>query len=377
MLTIKKSLTKGIAIAIGLAACYGQAVTAKELRIAPGVPPAHPATDPLYTTLQEKLPEATDGRLTAKLLGPEIASLSEMRTGIKSGLVDAGLFLSAYFPADLPEFNLVGDMAFLGANPQAMGAALTEYIVTCADCQAELKKLGVVFTSAHSTNIYQILSNKPVTELEDLKGLRLRAGGPQYSRWAEAMGAAPASIPVGEQFEALSQGVIDGTLASTADIVSFRLDDAIKYVTEVPLGTFFSDISHAVSLNTWKSLSTEDRKALIEVSSLASTLCTDRWATISDKGMGMAAKAGVEVLQPSQGLIDATQAFVEEDLKTAASQAGERYGIENADAKLARFQELVTKWEGIADSANNDPAAVADAMNSEIWSKVDFSTYGI
>ncbi|WP_027855259.1 C4-dicarboxylate TRAP transporter substrate-binding protein [Marinobacterium litorale] len=377
MSTFKKRLTKGVAIAAGVVACFGQAVSAKELRLAPGVPPAHPATDPLYTSLQESLPEASGGNLSGKLLGPEIASLGDMRTGIKSGLVDIGLFLPAYFPADLPEFNLVADMAFLGSNPQAMGAAITEYIVTCEDCQDELKKLGIVFTSAHSTDIYRILSNKPVTDVDDFKGLRLRVGGPQYSRWVESMNGSPASIPVGEQFEALSQGVIDGTVASSADIVSFRLDDAIKYVTEIPLGTFFSDISHAVSLNTWKSLPAEDRRALIEVSSLASAKCTNRWAVLSDKGIKMASDKGVEVVQPSQALLDATNAFVERDLKTAATQASERYQIENAAGKLERFEQLVAKWEQIAADANNDPASVAQAMNQEIWSKVDFNTYGL
>lgn len=228
-----------IAVSLGSLAFAGQA-QARDLRMAPGVPPAHPAYDPMFTEFAERLAEKTDGELTGNLLGTEVANIGNMRNALRSGMVEVGLFLPAYFPADLPEFNLVGDLALLGTNPHAMGAAMTEYIVTCGECQQELKKLGIVYTSSHASDLYRILSTEPASSLDDLQGLRMRVGGPQYSRWAEAMGISPASIPVGEQYEALSQGVIEGTIASVADIISFRLDDVLNHITDIQLGTFHS-----------------------------------------------------------------------------------------------------------------------------------------
>ncbi|MBB3139637.1 C4-dicarboxylate TRAP transporter substrate-binding protein [Halomonas organivorans] len=369
--------TLAIAAALGSLTLAGQA-QARDLRMAPGVPPAHPAHTPLYTDFVDLLGEATDGRLGGQLLGTEIASISNMRNAMRSGLVEVGLFLPAYFPADLPEINLVGDMALLGTNPYAMGAAMTEYIATCEACQAELKALGIVYTSTHSTDTYQLLSTQPVRTQEDLEGLRLRVGGPQYSRWAEAMSASPASIPVGEQFEALSQGVIDGTVASMGDIISFRLEDAIDSITKLDLGTFHSTISHAVSETTWQSLSPADREAIVRASTEASARAIERWAyEMTDEAMEIAREHDIEIIEPDEALVEASRAFGEQDLEYAAEQAQERYGVEDARAKLDRFIALVDKWNGIVEEVGEEPEAVAEAVNREVWDKVDFSSYGI
>ena len=133
---LKYKCIKNVALGLILTALGSQGLAAKELRMASGVSPIHPAHKPLYTLFQEQLPQLSDGRLTTSLIGTEVVSLGMMRTGITSGLVNIGLFLPAYFPADLPEINLIGDLAFLGNNPQAMAAAMTEYVVTCDACQA-------------------------------------------------------------------------------------------------------------------------------------------------------------------------------------------------------------------------------------------------
>lgn len=364
-------------LTLSMAVIASSTVSADTLRIASGVPPKHPAHDPLYTQFQQLLPEISESRLDAKLLGSEIVVLPGMRDGIKSGLVDIGLFLPAYFPADLPEINLVGDMAFLGYNAQAMGAAMTEYVVTCEPCQAELKKLGIVYASSHSTNTYNILSKMPITSAKDLEGKRLRVGGAQFSRWVEALGGTPVNTPVGETFEALSQGIIEGTVASPADIISFRLDDAITNITQINLGTYHSTISHAIRTDKWAQMSVEDRKAVVLTSSRTSALTTQRWSDIADKGLQIAKESGSEILSPDQTLLDATAEFVKADLANAVVTAKERNNIAGAEQKLARFQELIAKWEKIAEANGNDPEKMGEAMAEEIWAAVDFGTYGL
>ncbi len=41
------------------------------------------------------------------------------------------------------------------------------------------------------------------------------------------------------------------------------------------------------------------------------------------------------------------------------------------------FLDLVDKWTKMVDGADNDPAKIAKATQDEIWSKVDFKTYGM
>lgn len=372
-----KSVVKCLAVIAMAGGVMVQAAQARDLRLAPGVPPAHPAHTPLYTEFVPILEEESDGRLGGQILGTEIASLGNMRTALRSGLVEAGLLLPAYFPADLPNFNLVGDMALLGTNSYAMNGAVTEYIATCDDCQDELKQLGIVYTSTHTTDVYHLMTNKPVTTVEDLRGMRMRVGGPQYARWLEAMGGTPASTPVGETFEALSQGVIEGSVGSSADIISFRLEDAIDYLTYVGLGTFHSTVSHATGQPVWNSLSAEDREAVARASTRASALATQRWAyEMPAEADQVARDSDIEILEADESLHEATRRFAEKDLAYAAEQAESRYGVSDATAKLERFQELVDKWNGIVEEVGEDPEAVAEAINREVWDEVDFTNYG-
>ncbi len=375
---LRKTLLKTLPLVLATATLLGQPAFAKELRLAPGTPPAHPGHTPLFTSFQAELDQRSNGDLTGRILGTEVANLGNMRTAIRSGLADAGMFLPAYFPADLPEINLVGNLSFMGTNSQAMGAAMTEYIVTCGDCQKELEQLGVVYTSSHSSDLYQLLTTKPVRTLDDLKGLRLRAGGPQFSRWADSVGATGSNVSVGEQFEAISQGVLDGTIASTADLISFRLDDVVKYVTTLKLGTYHSTISHAIGRKTWAGLSEDQRRTLAETSSYSSALATQRWAhEMPSQAEAAATESGIEFLEPDQALVEATTQFAADDLDTVISEAESRYGLSDVAAKIERFQSLVDKWTAYADSVDNDPAAIADEVNRQVWSQVDFSSYGI
>lgn len=371
-----KTLFTAVAVSLIMLLFYPQLAVAQQLRIASGLPPMQPANNPLYTEFQKRLPEATNGRLSAQMVGMEVVNLANMRSGLNSGLVQIGLFLPAYFPADLPNFNLIGDLSLMGGNPHATAAAVTEYIATCADCQQELKALGVIYTGSHA-NPYSLLTTRPVQSATDLQSMRIRVATPQHARWVEAMGGTPVSMPTGEAFEALSQGIIEGTITSVSDLISFNLQDVIKSVTLLDMGTFHSLVDHAIRHNTWSSLSLEDRQAMVSVSNTATLLTVSRWVEMVEEGKSVAQKRNISLLVPDQSLVDATRAFVAQDVSFAVQQAESRFQVVGAEQKIARFQQLVSKWETLAASVNNEPAAMQQAIQREVWDKVDLKSYGL
>jgi TRAP-type transport system periplasmic protein len=135
---------------------------ARELRVASGAPPPHPATSHLYTGLMTYLPETSGGAMTATMLGPEVVSLGQMKDALLTGLIDVGNLLPLYFPAELPNFALAGELSLSGTDPQAMGAALTEYTVNCASCQQEMTSFGIVYLGSGSSDPYVLLTKTPV-----------------------------------------------------------------------------------------------------------------------------------------------------------------------------------------------------------------------
>ncbi|QQM30680.1 C4-dicarboxylate TRAP transporter substrate-binding protein [Martelella lutilitoris] len=346
----------------------GTTASARELRLAPGGPPAHPAYY-MYEHFAENIAENSGGAMTGLILGPEVVSLPQMKDALQTGLVDAGNVLPLYFPADMEVTGIAGDLALIGRNPHAMAMAMTEYGMTCEPCQEEFKKLGMVFLGAGSSNVYNLITIRPVRTADDLKGMRLRTGGAPYSRWAEHFGATPVNIGVGETFEAMSQGTIDGTMASTVDLLSFRLIDIAKDVTIVPIGTYHVTSNFTAGLNTWRSLSTKEREEIGMAAARANFDLTDRWAfQLPSAAKEALAKTDIEVIEPDPAFLEASEAFAAQDVKDRTALSGE---------EAAYFTELVEKWTAVVEEVGNDPDALARRMIDDVWSKIDFSTYGM
>lgn len=373
---MKKFLqTTGLALAAALAVT---AAEARDIRIAPAAPPAHPANGTMYTNFAKYLPEESGGALTATILGPEVVNLTQMKDALQSQIAEVGNLLPLYFPADLPMMSVTGQLSLTSQNPHAMGAAMTEFIVNCEPCQDEMKALGFVYLGSGASDLYEFITTKPVRTAADLEGLRLRSGGAPWARLAENFGAVPVQMSVFDQFEAMNSGTIDGTMASVADLLSFRLVEVAKHITKVPIGGYISTSNFTVSDATWSSLSQEERDAMVRAANRANADFTNRWGyEIPDIAEAAATEAGIEFIEADPALVSAIEDFVEADIETAGTYSQEQFGIEDAPAQIAEFLELVAKWEAIAEEVNDDPQAMAERVYEEVWSKVDTSTYGL
>lgn len=377
MRLLKTTGLAGLALAASVLA-FSAAAQDRVLRTAPAAPPAHPANGVLYTNFAQYLPEESNGRLGTVILGPEVANLVQMKDALQSQIVEVGNLLPLFFQADMPNFALAGELSLTSGNSQAAAAAMTEYMVTCQPCQEEARGLGLVFLGSGASDVYEILSRTPIRTAEDLRGLRLRSGGAPWGRFAEHFGAVPAQISVNDIFEAFNQGVVDGTMASIADLISFRLIEVVSHVTMMPLGLYQATSNFATALPTWESLSVEDRAAMARAANRANADFTNRWGHEMPGEAEAAARArGIEIIEADESLIAALEEFVATEAATAARLARERFGFEDAEARVARFLELYAKWEAVAEEVDNDPVAMAARVYDEVWSQVDFATYGL
>lgn len=347
------------------------------LRIAPAAPPAHPANGVLYTNFAQYLPEESNGRLGTTMLGPEVVNLGQMKDALQSQVAEVGNFLPLYFPAELPHMSLAGELSLTSGNSQAAAAAMTQWIVECQPCQQELHNFGFVYLGSGASDVYEILSTRPVHSVADLQGLRLRSGGSPWARFAEHFGAVPAQISVNDTFEAISQGVVDGSMASIADLISFRLVDVIHNVTFLPLGLYQATSNFMTSGVTWSELSVEDRAAMARAANRANADFTNRWGhEMPIEAEAAAQAAGIELYHADEEFVNAVNEFIATEPATAAAIGVERYGIADAAERVARFQELYAHWQEVAESVNSDPVQMAQHVYDEVWSHVDFATYG-
>lgn len=351
---------------------------ATELRVASGSPPAHPSNNPVYTTFIEELPKLSNGELTAKHFGLEVVTLGNGLASLESGVVDIANVLMQYFPADFPNSMLLADLAPLGTVGSGMAAATVEYYVTCEDCQKEFANKGIVYITSVSTPSYDLLTTKKsVSKIEDLAGMRLRSPGAAFSLWIKTMGAIPTEISFNDEYEALQGGLIDGTIAPPVNLIGNRLAEVAKYYTPVGVGTLNATSTFSIRSETWKNLSEEERRAIVNAGLAGSVKFEPVSREAGEQGLEEMKKNGGEIVEPSEELVAKTKALQADAIASAVENGKTTYNITNPQEKADRFAALVEKWNAIMEPIQDDPAAMTEALKSEIWDKIDLKTYGM
>lgn len=88
-----------------------------------------------------------------------------------------------------------------------------------------------------TTQPYSIHTNFPVKKISDLRGKKLRAGGPVAGAAMRALGAVPVGMPIPAVAENISKGILSGSAADWNVMYAFRIVDVAKYHYMARLGT--------------------------------------------------------------------------------------------------------------------------------------------
>lgn len=164
---------------------------------------------------EEAITEYTDGKITFEnYWSSSLLGALDTLPGVGDGVADIGLIIPSYMPKELPVGSwLFGFGAALSGSTvhdvAAGGAAALETVLTYEPLVQEYAAHNVVVLQATATPAYNLLCNKPISTLDDAKGIRARAIGAVWSGTAEAMGMSPVSIAWGEAYEGLQRGVFD------------------------------------------------------------------------------------------------------------------------------------------------------------------------
>ena len=373
-------LTKLFAsIFIGASAILATALpaSARDLKLAVGFPQgtaAYHGLEAFSKTLKEK----SGGELEIKMFPLSLLNLPQMMNGVRDGVVDIGFVLPPLFPSELPETHLAVDLAMLGSNPWAMAGAMSEYVFTCQECIAEHLKQNQVYLGSSSTAPYMIVSTKKAVTLDEIKGKKLRSGAAPWARWAQNFGAVALTIPGNSVFEAVSGGTVDGAMVSAAELSKLRLIDVVKHITVgVPTGTYHGIDNNNFNVTSWRSLTERQRKAVLEAAAMSTAAVSWKYVVDGAQNMKDAQGKGIQVHQAPADVVAKSKAFIESDLATIAQAAEKNSGIKNATQKIARFRQLVQKWEKLTPEGNWEAAPLAAIYYREIYSKIDPKSFGM
>ena len=229
--------------------------------------------------LAELTKEKSQGSLEIQV--QENAKLGTMRDrneGMRLGTIDMGTssvgFLAIYEPLtgifDLPYLyqNKAHEMRVFDG---AIGKEIDQKL------QAQGLRVLCYFDAGarHITNNW-----KPIYTPADLKGLRIRVPQSEASiEGFKSLGATPMPLPFGEVYSALQQGIADGQENPLSIVFHNKFYEVQKYLSLTQHQLFIQVL--LISEKSWRKLSVEQQKALMEAAKEAQTY--ERGIAVNDE----------------------------------------------------------------------------------------------
>jgi TRAP-type C4-dicarboxylate transport system substrate-binding protein len=180
--------------------------------------------------------------------GNTLTEQNQTYESVVDGIVDIGFSAVSYNPGKFPQMEAVELPYGLKTATQIAKLANDYY----AKFQPkEFKDVKILFFTAVAPGPFH--TKKPINKIEDLAGLKIRCPGGPNVVWLKLMGAVPVVLPTGDTYDALSKGVVDGTVAAFEPLEILKWHEVVNYST--PSGAAISQVRYLVmNKDKWNSL---------------------------------------------------------------------------------------------------------------------------
>lgn len=242
----------------------------------------------------EEIAERSDGRI---LIEPywqsSLIPADELLTATADGLADFAFLTPQYNPAELP-LSQVTSIPFVTSDLGALGSALSTLTAESEAYQNEWASAGVTPLAFATAAPTMFAAKEPVTGLDWLEGKSIRAAGYAASA-VQAAGGNAVSLVVGELYESIERGLLDGYTSMIFDAVpSLSLEEVAPHIADTGIGvyTFNAIIANPQA---WDGMPEADRELIQGVIDEFGELYLENLAAGEDEACDVVLAAGGSV----------------------------------------------------------------------------------
>ena len=252
---------------------------------------------------QQLVDEKGDGSLKLELYpDSQLGSKNELIDGMTLGepyitLAD-GAFYADY---GVPDFGIV------------FGPFLFDYWDQCwtliesdwyKDMCTQLEDKGLkIVTSNWKYGERHTLTTKPVNTVDDLAGMKIRVPGNQIqSIGFDVLGATSTGMDLGDVYQALQTGTIDGAENPLATLYGRKLHEVAKYL--ILDGHVLNFTTWVMSADLFNSLTPEQQELLVSTGEEAGLYNNDLVDESNDEYLQKMKDEGVTVVEPTEEVLD-------------------------------------------------------------------------
>ena len=153
---------------------------------------------------------------------------------VRDGVADIVWTLPGTTAGRFPAIE-VFELPFMTKTAAGASRALWEFAQRNGLHRGEFRDVIPLAFHVHDEGVIHTV-NKPVRRLADLRGLKLRTATRQTAKLFAALGATPVGMPVTQIADALSKGVVDGSIVPWEVVPTIKLNELARYHTETAPG---------------------------------------------------------------------------------------------------------------------------------------------
>jgi len=251
--TRRHTLKAGLAAASAVALPAARAQQEVVLRIGAG----HPTPALAYVLIADTffVPEvvrrAKDKGINIRFIkawAGTVAKVDGIVEAVQKGALDIGLCVPPFEQSRTALLNYGQYFPFTTTDSLLQARVATRMLKEVPALQESMKPYGVHVLSMSVTENYGMMLKREITSIDGLKGLKLACAGAN-APWAQAVGAVPVQMPIGETYQAIQTGLIDGNIYFASGFSAFKLHEVAKFYLKTDFGTV---ISNSILINSEK-----------------------------------------------------------------------------------------------------------------------------
>lgn len=291
MIQRRTLLKSGAAAALGGPALTGLAQQSVTLKFHTFMAPTSNVWLNMHKAWMDKVEKDSGGRIKfeaypAMQLGGTPVQLYDQA---RDGVVDIVWTLPGNTTGRFPRVE-VFELPFMMSNAEATSKAYWEYVQTMAP--DEFKETQVIALQVHGPGCIHT-ADKPVHNVADMRGLKLRAPTRQVTKLVGALGATPVGMPLPQIPDALSKGTINGCVIPWEVVPSVKVHELTKYTAEFdPAGgsLYTTTFVMAMNRNKYNALPPDLKKVIDANSGMATSAWLGKVQQAGDAAGRKAAK---------------------------------------------------------------------------------------
>ena len=215
--------------------------------------------------------------------------------GVVKGISDIGMSVLGYTRGKFPLTEVI-DLPLGYKKGMAATRLINQYYQQFKP--KEFDEVKVLYLHAHGPGILH--TKKAVHNLEELKGMRIRSTG-LSAKVVSALGGIPVAMPMGETYDALQRGMVEGSMAPLEALQGWKWGEVVKFTTESFGSAYSTGFFVVMNKDKWNALSPDIQKIIEGINGEWIEKTGKLWDEIDKSGRGFTLKLGNQIIALPQG----------------------------------------------------------------------------